>query len=366
MADWFETVGETIAIDLSEVALALLYAGIGVALALIAHRILFGVLNRVAKASESEADNILVETLGRPTRWAFVALGIVLAAREIAILDSAWQKIAGFVMPALIGWIALSIMRGAVTALELRADITVEDNLEARRRRTRLAIFSRIGTFVILFLTIGLMLLSIPGVRDIGVTLMASAGLAALAVGAAAQPALKALIGGLQMALTEPIRIDDVVIVDGEWGRIEDIRTTYVIVRVWDQRRLVVPVHKFLDETFENWTRQDSDLLGTVFLHLDPMANVDRVRTAFERMIEGNQLWDGRVKAVQVTDATMDSIKVRLLMSARDAGTAFELRCEIREAMLAFIRDDMPGAIARRRIEPVGDGTGLVADREQD
>ena len=190
--------------------------------------------------------------------------------------------------------------------MELRADIDVDDNLQARRRRTRLAIFSRIGTFVIVFVTIGLMLLSIPGVRDIGVTLMASAGLAALAVGAAAQPALKSLIGGLQMALTEPIRIDDVVIIDGEWGRIEDIRTTYVVVRIWDERRLVVPVTKFLEETFQNWTRKGSELLGTVFLHLDPLAEVDRLRAEFERQVEANPLWDGRVKAVQVTETTLE------------------------------------------------------------
>ncbi|MGB3797276.1 MAG: mechanosensitive ion channel domain-containing protein [Alteraurantiacibacter sp.] len=322
----------------------------GVLIALLAHRILFGILRKIAKSSDSDADNIVVRHLARPTKWAMVALGIVLAAREVPILDSAWERIAGFVMPALIGWIALSIMRALVAAMELGADINVQDNLQARRRRTRLTIFSRIGTFVIVFVTIGLMLLSIPGVRDIGVTLMASAGLAALAVGAAAQPALKALIGGLQMALTEPIRIDDVVIIEGEWGTIEDIRTTYVVVRVWDERRLVVPVNKFLEETFQNWTRKGSELLGTVFLHLDPLAEVPRLRAEFERLIHANPLWDRRVQVVQVTETTLDSIEVRLLMSAKDAPTAFDLRCQIREAMLAFIRQEMPEAIAVRRV----------------
>ena len=342
-------------VPIADIAIAALFAGIGVVLGLIAHRILFRILRKVARASDSEADDVIVATLTRPTRYAFVALGIVLAAREVTLLQDVWQPVAGFVMPALIGWIALSIMRASVKAMELHADIGVADNFEARRRRTRLAIFSRIGTFVIIFVTVGLMLLSIPGVRDIGVTLMASAGLAALAVGAAAQPALKALIGGLQMALTEPIRIDDVVIINGEWGRIEDIRTTYVVVRIWDQRRLVVPVNKFLDETFENWTRRESDLLGTVFLHLDPMTDVARIRAKYDCLIENNPLWDGEAKAVQVTDTTVESIVVRLLMSAKDAGTAFELRCEIREAMLAFIRAEMPDAIAQRRYAP---GTG--------
>ncbi|WP_120076456.1 mechanosensitive ion channel family protein [Aurantiacibacter odishensis] len=350
MAGWLDPIREAIPDGWETWFVAALAAGLGVLLALVVHYVIFRVLRKIASSSDSTADNIVVRHLARPSKWAMVALGIVLAAREVPALEAGWEKIAGFVMPALIGWIALAIMRALVAAMELRADIDVADNLSARRRRTRLAIFSRIGTFVIVFITIGLMLLSIPGVRDIGVTLMASAGLAALAVGAAAQPALKALIGGLQMALTEPIRIDDVVIVDGEWGKIEDIRTTYVVVRIWDERRLVVPVNKFLEETFQNWTRKGSELLGTVFLHLDPLADVDRLRAEFERQVEANGNWDKRVKAAQVTETTLDSMELRLLMSARDASSAFDLRCQIREGMLAFIRENMPEAIAMRRV----------------
>lgn len=353
MDEWFDQARSHLPSDWGSVAAAALAAGIAVALALIVHRFVFRALRRIARASDSEADDIVVRELVRPTRWAIVALALVLAARTMPLLDTVWQAVAGFVLPGLIGWIALSIMQATVKALELRTDISGEDNLEARRRRTRLAIFSRIGTFAIVFVTIGLMLLSIPGIRDIGVTLMASAGLAALAVGAAAQPALKALIGGLQMALTEPIRIDDVVIMDGEWGRIEDIRTTYVVVRIWDERRLVVPVHKFLDESFQNWTRRESQLLGTVFLHLDPMVNVEKLRAKYAELITAHPLWDQRVQVVQVTDTAPDYIEVRLLMSAKDAGTAFDLRCQIREAMMGFIRDEMPEAIARRRLEPI-------------
>jgi small-conductance mechanosensitive channel len=334
-----------------ELSLALLLGALGVILALALHRIFFTILRRIARSSESEADNVVVSALVRPTRWAMVALGVVLAARETPLLDDVWQKVAGFVMPALIGWIALAIMRALVKAMELKLDLQAEDNLAARRRQTRLTIFSRMATFLIIFLTVGLMLLSIPGVRDIGVTLMASAGLAALAVGAAAQPALKALIGGLQMALTEPIRIDDVVIIDGEWGKIEEIRTTYVVVKVWDERRLVVPMSKFLDESFQNWTRKSAELLGTVFIHLDPLAEIDPIRAEFDRQIKGNRLWDGRVQVVQVTETSTSSIEVRLLMSAKDAPTLFDLRCEIRESMLAWIRENQPGAIAYSRVE---------------
>ncbi|HCW49757.1 MAG TPA: hypothetical protein DGP25_07085, partial [Brevundimonas sp.] len=249
--------------------MALIAALIGLTLAFLAHALLFRGLHRIAHRSASEADDIVVNRLNRPTRWAFLAMGVVLAARETPALEAVWERFAPFIMPLLTGWVAVAVLRAFVEAMMVRADISVENNRNARRRRTRLSIFSRIGTFLIVFLTVSGMLASVPGVREIGVTLMASAGLAALAVGAAAQPALKALIAGFQMAMTEPISIDDVIILDGEWGRIEDIRTTYVVVRLWDERRLVVPSNRFLEDTFQNWTKTTSQLLGTVFLYLD-------------------------------------------------------------------------------------------------
>ncbi|MCB2073156.1 MAG: mechanosensitive ion channel family protein [Novosphingobium sp.] len=327
-------------------------AAVAVVVALLAHQLLFRAMRRLAGASESEADNILVKRLARPTRYSLIALALVLAAGEIPELQGVLERIAGFVMPALVGWVGLAILRALVDAMILRNDISSADNREARRKRTRLLIFSRIASFLVIFVTIGLMLLSIPAVRDIGVALVASAGLGALAVGAAAQPALKSLIGGIQMALTEPISIDDVVIIDGEWGRVETIRTTYVVVVTWDERRLIVPITKFLEETFQNWTKDSADLLAPVILHLDPLADIAPLRAEFERQVTGHKLWDGRVQVLQVTETYVDSIEVRLLMSACDAPTAFDLRCEIRETMLAWIRENQPEAIVRRRLEP--------------
>ena len=234
--------------------------------------------------------------------------------------------------------------------MKLRADISVEDNLAARRQRTKLTMLSRIATFIIIFVTVGLVLLSIPGVRDIGVTLVASAGLAGLAVGAAAQPALKSLIAGVQMALTEPINIDDVVIVEGEWGRIEDIRTTYVVVKIWDERRLIVPTSQFLEGAFQNWTKKTAQLLGSVRLYLDPATRIGPIRAEFERQIADNPRWDRRVQVVQVTETTRDAIEVRLLMSAKDSPTLFDLRCDIREGMLEWLADNQPEAFARLRL----------------
>lgn len=353
MADWIEQFTGRLPAWSEQLVIAVIAATVGIALALLAHAVLFRILRRVARASESETDDILVRRLARPARYAFVALGVAYAARETPALDAAWGKVSGFVMPFLLGWIALAVLHSFVEAMVIRTDISVADNRNARRRRTRLAIFSRIGTFVIVFITVALMLFAIPGVRQIGVTLMASAGLAALAVGAAAQPALKALIGGFQMALTEPISIDDVVIIDGEWGRIEDIRTTYVVVRIWDDRRLVVPSTRFLEDTFQNWTKNTSELTGTVMLYLDHAADIGPIRAEFQRQVSADPRWDQRAQGVQVTNVTDESIEVRLLMTAQDAGLLWDLRCAMREGMLDWIRREMPEALIRRRNLPV-------------
>lgn len=332
-----------------EVAEAVLIAVLVAIVALAMHWLVFRGLQHLSDASGSKTDNIVVSRLRRPTRFAILALALIIVARELPLLDEIWQKVAGFVMPALIGWMVLAVLHALVNTMALSADVSVEDNLRARRRRTKLAMFNRIATFLVIFVTVGVMLLSIPGVRDIGMTLVASAGLAGLAVGAAAQPALRSLIAGVQMAATEPINIDDVVIIEGEWGWIEEIRTTYVVVKIWDERRLIVPTTKFLEEPFQNWTKTTAKLLGTVFLYLDPAARVEPIRQEFERQINANKRWDGRVQVTQVTETTRDTKEVRLLMSAKDSPTLFDLRCDIREGITDWISQTCPEAFARNR-----------------
>lgn len=329
---------------------------LAVVTALVIHWVVFRLLSEMVKASKNEADDIVLRGLAAPTRFALVAIAIVLAAREIPELTAFWNRIAGFVVPALVGWIAIAVIHALVKTLKLRNNIDTEDNLKARSAQTRLTIFNRLATFLIVFATVGLMLLSIPGVRDVGVTLMASAGLAALAVGAAAQPALKALISGVQLALTEPIRIGDAVIIGGEWGWIEEIRTTYVVVKVWDERRLVVPTTKFLEEIFQNWTKTTAQLLGTVYLYVDPTTKLDPIRQKFFAVVEDNQRWDGRVKHMQVTELTRDAIEVRLLMTAKDSPTLYDLRCDVREALIEWLAEEMPEAIVRQRVLVSGAG----------
>lgn len=334
---------------------------LAVLVALVLHAIAYRLLRRFAARTPGSADDIFVSQTRRPARWLMVAFSIAFIRRAVDLserADDLWVQFAGLIIPGLLGWFAIAVIRAAGQAVELAADISVADNLRARRKRTRSLILNRIAILFVGFVTICLMLLSIPSVRSIGVTLMASAGLAGLAVGAAAQPALKNIIAGIQMAFTEPIRIDDVVIIEGEWGRIEEIRLTYVVVAVWDERRLIVPVSKFLEESFQNWTRNSSKLLGSAFFWLDPTANVPRLREKFEEIVRSSTRWDGRAMVLQVTDTKPDAIEVRVLATASDAATAFDLRCDIREAMLAYIRDEMPEALPRTRVAWEGEAGG--------
>lgn len=329
----------------------------------IIHRIAFAVIQRLAARTATKTDDIVAARLRKPTFW--LVMGIALAAAGPGLdlpryWDNIWQRVFGLLSPAVVGWVIHALLAAYRDTSEARFDISVADNLRARRRRTRIGILYRIAVFLLVMLTFCLMLMSIPAVRSIGVTLIASAGLAGLALGAAAQPALKNLIAGIQMAFTEPIRLDDVVIIENEWGRIEDIRLTYVVVRIWDDRRLVVPVAKFLENSFQNWTRETSALMGSVFWYLDPTADVPRIRARLEEVIRANPRWDGRFFNLQVTDSKPDgTMELRGLMTAKDASTAFDLRCDIREAIYAFIRDEMPEALPRERLtrapSPPGD-----------
>jgi small-conductance mechanosensitive channel len=329
---------------------ALIAGALAVGIALLLHAGVFRIMTRMAMRSDSASDGVLIKRLSSPTRVSLVALALVLVAREVPMLETVWAKVASFVMPILVGWMVLAILRALVETMKLRADTSVEDNLKARRKRTKLTMLNRLATFIVVFVVVGLVLLSIPGIRDIGMTLVASAGLAGLAVGAAAQPALKSLIAGVQMALTEPINIDDVVIVEGEWGWIEDIHTTYVVVKIWDERRLIVPTTYFLEKPFQNWTKSTAQLLGAVKLYLDPTTQIKPIRQEFERLVKANRLWDKRCQITQVTDTQRDAIEVRLLMSAKDSPTLFDLRCEIREAMLDWLANNQPEAFARTRL----------------
>jgi len=332
-----------------EAAIAAIAVAVAIAIAFVIHRVVFGLLQRLARGSHLQVDAMVFDRLTRPIRWSVVAIAIAIVAQANPNIGGIWAWAAPFVVPALVGWVALALIRAFAAALQMRSELS-SDPLAARSRQTRIAILSRTAAFLIVLLTVAMMLLAIPGVRDVGVTLMASAGLAALAVGAAAQPALKSLIAGLQMALTEPLRIGDQVLIDGFSGRVEEIRMSFVIVRTWEERAIVVPTSAFLEKSFENWSRGSERMTGPVFLHLDPATEISPIRAEFERFVATRSDWDGRTAELLVTEAYPESIEVRIAVSASTIGDLWTLRCAIREHMLDWLRAAMPDALIRHRL----------------
>jgi small-conductance mechanosensitive channel len=248
-------------------------------------------------------------------------------------------------------WLLVRAVAAGEKAILREHPIDTADNLAARRVQTQTRVLSRVLMGAVILLGISIVLLTFPQVRQIGKTLLASAGIVGLVAGIAAKPVFGNLIAGLQIALTQPIRLDDVVIVEGEWGRIEEIGSSYVVVRIWDERRMVVPLSWFIENPFQNWTRRSADLLGTAFLWLDYRTPLAEVRAELERICHEAPLWDGRVCVTQVTDASEQSIQVRLLVSARNSGDAFDLRCLVRERMIDFLTRKHPYALPRLRAE---------------
>ncbi len=232
-----------------------------------------------------------------------------------------------------------------------RFDITNSDNLRARKVYTQLKVLRRIVIIVLCFIGLASILMTFDKVRQLGTSLMASAGVIGIIVGVAAQKTLHTFLTGIQIAITQPIRIDDVVIVENEWGRIEEIALTYVTVRIWDQRRLIVPITYFIDQPFQNWTRVTADILGTVFIYVDYTIPVEEVRKKLSEIVEQSPLWDKRVCGLQVTNATERTVELRALVSAADASNAWDLRCFVREKLIDFIKTQYPDSLPKVRAQ---------------
>lgn len=230
-------------------------------------------------------------------------------------------------------------------------DLNKVDNLKERKVRTQIQFIRKIIVVTIIFLTIAIILLSFESMRKIGTGLLTGVGIGGIIVGFAAQNSLGNLLAGFQIAFTQPIRIDDVLVVEGEWGRVEEITLTYVVLKIWDERRLILPINYFIQKPFQNWTRTSADILGTVFLYMDHTVPVDAIRKEFEQLIVKSNLWDKRVKVVQVTDVREHTIEIRVLMSASTSSNAFDLRCYIRENLITFIQKNFPGSLPRSRNE---------------
>ncbi|WP_439473900.1 mechanosensitive ion channel family protein [Algoriphagus formosus] len=245
----------------------------------------------------------------------------------------------------------LLVLTGILKRVFLKQfDISQENNLRARKVYTQLNIFQKIVNFIIIILGVGLILVSFEPIRKIGVGLFASAGVAGIIIGFSAQKAIGTLVAGIQIAFAQPFRLDDAVVVEGEWGWIEEINLTYVVVRIWDQRRLVLPTTYFLEKPFQNWTRTSADIIGSVFIYTDYSVPFDALREELDRILENTPLWDKKVKVLQVTDAKERTVESRILVSAKNSPTAWDLRVHVREKMIEFLQKNYPAALPRTRV----------------
>lgn len=331
-----------------------LLSALGIALAaFLAGQLLFLIARRLLRRNR-----LIVSMMQRSARpvalvWPLLALRV---SWEAAPNDLVWISASRHVVTLLLTLALTLAGAGVVRGIGDRVLQATEPDirkgeLSARRLYTQAQMLTRIATFVVAVIGVAAALMTFPGVRQIGASLLASAGVAGIVIGFAARPVLSNLLAGVQIALTQPIRLEDVVIVEGEWGWVEEIRATYVIVRVWDERRLVLPLQWFIDHPFQNWTRHSSRLIGTVFWWVDYRMPLQPIRDEIKRVCEGAPEWDGRLAMLQVTDSNERAIQLRALVTAPDAPRAWDLRCRVREAVIDLIQREYPQYLPRLRAE---------------
>lgn len=309
--------------------------------------------------------------LSRQSRAPFRMLLLVVAlwgAVQTAFPDATWRSILAQILTILIiaasAWLLASLVVVATDVALGRYRIDVPDNRVARRIRTQTLIVRRLAIALIVIIGIGAALLTFDSVRAVGASVLASAGIASVVAGLAAQSVLANVFAGLQIVFSDALRVDDVVVADGEWGRVGEITLSYVVLDLWDDRRLVLPCTYFTTTPFENWTRRGSELLGAVEMDLDWNVSPERMREHLHEVVERTDLWDGRTAVLQVTDAVAGYVRVRILVTAKDAPTLFDLRCLVREAMVSWVQRTMPQALPVQRVVMADAGAQPPHDRQ--
>jgi small-conductance mechanosensitive channel len=321
---------------------------IGVAIALLlAYAVARAVAALIVRAAKyftqrtpTQADDALVESSRRPLRTLVGALVFRLLLDPLQLTSAVLEVCEHATYTALVigvAWLLLRVLGVATLWLDEQAGRDASDVLRGRRVRTQAMLLRRVASVTIAFFTAAFVLIQFEFVRSVGVSLLASAGVVSVVVGLAAQKSLAAIIGGIQFSFAQPVRVGDQVVIEGEFGEIEEINLTYAVVRLWDKRRLILPITYFLEKPFQNWTRQASDLVGAVLLRVDFAIPVDAVRAELTRICEADPLWDKRTCALQVTDSDATCATLRALVSAHDAGALWDLRCNVRERLLAFL-----------------------------
>ncbi|MGH8778575.1 mechanosensitive ion channel family protein [Paraburkholderia sp.] len=322
------------------------------AFAVALHRVGARILMRIARPYPLMT--VILRYINQPALAVLAILGLEFIwweAPDALPVIGPLRDVAAIALIGVLTWLSVRSAAAIGEAIIQAHPLDTADNLQARRIHTQARVLARSVMVVIVIVGIGGALMTFPNVRQIGASLLASAGVAGLVAGIAARPVLGNLIAGLQIALSQPIRLDDVVVIQGEWGRIEEITGTYVSVRLWDLRRLIVPLQWFIENPFANWTRNDSQIIGTVFLYVDYRMPLAPLREELGRLVEAAPEWDRRVQVLQVTDATDRALQLRVLVSSADSGLNWDLRCRVREGLLTFVQTHYPQYLPRARAE---------------
>jgi small-conductance mechanosensitive channel len=328
--------------------------GVAVFVGLVGHILLYRLLLVLTRKTENSLDNSFIRFCYRPLQWIVILIVFRLLSKLTIFKTDVPDFIAHVISLLFIGlvsWLLIRLIYVLESFILIRFDVEVKDNLRARKIHTQFRVLKRIVFTIVIILAFGSCLMTFEKVRQLGTTILASAGIIGIVVGMAAQKTISTFIAGIQIAITQPIRVDDVVIVENEWGRIEEITLTYVVVRIWDLRRLIVPITYFIEKPFQNWTRVTADILGTVFLYVDYTVPIQAIRTELQRLLKESKLWDGKVCGLVVTNATERTVELRALMSAADASTAWDLRCHVREKLIEFVQKNYPDALPKLRAE---------------
>lgn len=316
------------------------------------HSLVYYLLVKSRIKNLSEEVIVSIKKLRLPTLAGFILLALTITVNNLRFQPKVTEilnHVSVILIIITVAWTVASIVTIA-RMLTLRKYDLSKNPYQVRKRQTQFRVLERIGIAVIFVVAIGAILMTFKTIRDIGVSVLASAGVAGIIIGFAAQKTIATFLAGIQIAITQPIRIEDTVLVEGEYGYIEEITLTYVVVRTWDKRRLIVPISYFIDHPFENWTRKSADIFGTVTIRTDYTVKVDDIRQELDAILEDNELWDGENKSVQVTGSTDDALEVRLLVSASDPATVWNLRVEVRERMVAFLQENYPQSLPRSRV----------------
>ena len=310
-------------------------------------------ITALATRSEAAWDDLFAPLFGRAIRRLMPLIALILASPAMAVspeLETVFRNGVSLLLIGGVAFVLIELLSAAEAGVLQQYRLDVADNLEARKIHTQVRVLKKVAVVIVGIVTLASVLMVFEPVRQLGTSILASAGIAGIIVGLAAQRSIATLLAGFQIAVTQPIRIDDVVIVEGEWGQVEDITLTYVVVRIWDLRRLVVPITHFIEQPFQNWTRRSADILGSVFLQVDYTVPVHELRAELNRILSASPRWDGKVNVLQVTDVRERTLELRALASARDASQAWDLRCEVREKLIDYLRERHPGSLPQVRV----------------